>query len=338
MGPTRSGIASYHHELNFEDITAINYPYSPPTITNNGQFVQGGGVFDGADLYTLGVSLGLARSTGWRLINSHPGFLTPAPYFDGFPLQINSGANNGFRHWSIAGAIWDPHGYWGPAGNYLVHDNPFYTFGLTSYAPISPAGINAVSTPDKFTGIRLIIVDNEQTVLSSFRPMRMARLNTSNVEVADHTVGDPNVSVFFAGKSYFTVAQGGRYKLTFPGTPLPTASLEMRFANAYRSTDNFLIGLPWPGTVPVAGRLESGLLYGMNPTTAVAQGRMRVFSNTGTSIGDVLTDLTGSTIWQDNANNCVWVQHVGGLTFPFSGDPLSDVNLQRLQILRLYPL
>jgi hypothetical protein len=76
----------------------------------------------------------------------------------------------------------------------------------------------------------------------------------------------------------------------------------------------------------------------MNPTTAVAQGRMRVFSNTGTSIGDVLTDLTGSTIWQDNANNCVWVQHVGGLTFPFSGDPLSDVNLQRLQILRLYPL
>ena len=202
--------------------------------------------------------------------------------------------------------------------------------------PASPVGFNVISTPDNFSGIKPIIIDNEQSVLSSFRPMRLARLDASNLEIAEHTVGDPNVSIFFGGKTSFTVAQGGRYKLTLPGTPLPTSSLEMRFANAYRSTDNFLIGLPWPGTVPVAGRLESGL-YGLNLSTAVAEGRMRVFSNTGNSIVDVLTDSTGSTIWQDNANNCVWIQHVGGLTFPISGDPLSDQNLERLQILRLYP-
>ena len=333
--PARIGIASYHHALNFPDITAINYQYSPPVMSFTGAYVHGGGVFDGSDLYTLGVSLGLARCPGWRLINAHPGFLTPPPYFDGFPLQINSGANNGYRHWTVAGAIWDPHGYWGPAGNYLVHDSLFYTLGLASYVPISPAGINAVSTPDKFFGIRNIVADNEVTYDSSLRPMRLARLNTSNFEVADHTVGDPNVAIFFSGKTFFAAAHGGRYRLTMPGTPLPTSSLSIVIGNAYLSTDNFLIGLPWPGTVPVAGRLESG--SNVNVSTGVAEGRMRVFSNTGNSVGDVLADATGTTIWQDNANNCVWVQHVGGLAFPISGDPLSHTNLRRDQILRLYP-
>ena len=65
---------------------------------------------------------------------------------------------------------------------------------------------------------------------------------------------------------------------------------------------------------------------------------MRNFSNTGNSIFDVMADPTGSVIWQDNANNEVWIKHVGGLVWSMvPGDPLSDRNLVREQRVYLVP-
>src|SRR5690606_22389829 len=124
----------------------------------NGTFVYGGGVFDASDLYIDPVSMGMFRNSGWRLINSNPGFRTPPPYFDGFSLSV--GSRN--RHWGLSGAMWDPHGYWGAAGNYLVPDEPFYTYGLSSYTMVAPAGSNGVSTPDVFYGIAQFAVNADR--------------------------------------------------------------------------------------------------------------------------------------------------------------------------------
>jgi hypothetical protein len=328
-----TGLASYHYHLNIVDITAVNYPYHDPTITYNGQFVYGGGVFDSSDLYSESVGLGGARNSGWRFINSDAGYLTPPPYFDGFPLSVGGGE---FRYWSLPGAIWDPHGYWGPSGNYLVVDDPFYTYGLQSSQLVSP-GQTHVSTPEVFYGIDDIRVDAPPSQGSlSLIPLRLGRLNATNVEVGEHTIGPPSQTAFLPNMRSFSIAKNGWYKLTFPGVNLPSSELRFRIHNAYRATDTFLICVPWSGSTPVGGRVESG--FGVNQSTGVAEGVMRILSRTGNSIMDVLADPTGGVIWQDTANNEVWIKHVGGLVWPMApGDPQSDKNLVREQRVYLVP-
>lgn len=326
----RTAIASYHHEMNFVDMTAINYPYRGPTMTGNGQFVYGGGVFDSSDLYVYAIGLGHKRNQRWNLINSHAGYITPPPYFDGFPLQVGSG----FRYWSLPGAIWDPHGYWSSAaGNYIVPNVPFYAYGLTSSSPVPQTQM--LSTPDVFYGVNLIQVDNDQQYISSLRTMRMARLDNNNSEVAHHLIGSPTQSLFLPGFRHFTVAQNGRYRMTFPGESLPTRSLFMELHNAYRATDTFVIGLPWPGSIPAAGRVHSG--YGADPVAGVSQGRVRHFQRTGSNLNDVLADPTGRVMWQDAANNTVWIKHVGGLVWQSGAAPDSDQDLARPQLLYIVP-
>ena len=328
-----TGLASYHYELNISDITAVNYPYYGSTITHLGQFVYGGGVFDSSDLYSESVGLGGARNSGWRLINSDAGFITPPPYFDGYPLAVGGGK---YRYWSLPGAIWDPYGYWGPVGNYLVVDNVFYTYGLSSWQHILPVDTH-VSTPEIFYGIDDIRVDVPASQNSlSLIPLRLGRLSLSNVEIGEHTLGPPSESAFLPMMRSFSIAKNGRYKLTFPGVNLPSSELRFRIHNGYRPTDTFLISVPWSGSTSVAGRVESG--YGVNPATGVAEGVMRNFSNTGNSILDVMADPTGSVIWQDHANNEVWIKHVGGLVWSMvPGDPMSDRNLVREQRVYLVP-
>jgi hypothetical protein len=108
-------------------------------------------------------------------------------------------------------------------------------------------------------------------------------------------------------------------------------------ANAYRPTDEFLIGLPWKGTIPAAGRVDSGE-DGNSVAVKLAQGTTRLFSFTGTSIADVINDATGVTAWQDSANNRVWIHHLGGLALNVWGyDGKNDASLARSQIIRLKP-
>ncbi len=329
----RVAVSSYHYQLDVVDITAINYPYHPPIITATGQFVHGGGVFDSSDLYTHSVAVAGVRNEGWKMINSEPGYLTPPPYFDGYPLATNAGT---FRYWSLPGAILDPHGYWGPAGNYLAVDNIFYTYGLTSWTPVLPGGTH-VSTPAKFFGLEQISTDIAPFAIGpSLVPMRLGRLDASGSEIAEHSIGPSEQCAFLPNMRSFTVADGGRYRLTMPGQQLPATGLRFQLTNAYRPTDTFLIAVPWSGNVPVTGRVESGL--GVNLSTGVAQGVLRILSNTGNSIADVLADPTGGVIWQDTVNNEVWIKHVGGLNWPMAAGGLqSDRNILRAQRVYLTP-
>ena len=328
--PRRRAFASYHHAMDIIDITAVNYPFAAPAMTPNGQFVYGGGVMDSADLYIEGVALGGFRNTGWRMINSNAGFLSPPPYFDGFPLQVG----DEFRHWSVAGAIWDPHGYWGPAGNYLVPDEPFYTHALSSSVAVAPADSNGRSTPDVFFGLDEIRPDYDADPWTGGQiTVRCDRLDTNNTVVGHHLIGDPDVSIFFPIMRSFALARGGRYQITFPGELLPTSSLTVNVRNAYRTEDEVVLALPWDGTVPVKGRQDSGL--GRTEAHA-AQGQVRIYSATGTSLTDVLNDSSGQTIWQDSANNLVWIKYKGGLVRNvYDYDGRNDASLEQLQIIRL---
>jgi hypothetical protein len=336
--PRRVGLASYHFTVDIEDIVAINYGFMGPTITANSQFVYGGGVIDSSDLYMDAIALGHLRNPGWRMINSSAGYITPSPYFDGFPLSTFVPGK--FRFWSISGAIWDPHGYWGPAGNYLIPDRTFYTHGLTNLTPAQPAGQNGWTTPSLFYGMSDVTFDSETAPGwggPSAIPLRLARLNTSNVEVAEHTIGEPSAALFLSGARNFSVAKNGRYRLTIPSGRMPVSQLRVALENAWRADDRVLIGLPWPGNVPVAGRYDSGDDWRSIPEK-VAAGVTRLFVRDGTSVASVLADPTGARIWQDSANNTVWVAPMGGLNLNVYGyDGRNDWSLKRHHYVYLYP-
>jgi len=334
----RRAIASYHWAIDIVNIAAINYPFVAPTMETNGlftfgQFILAGGVIDHSDLYIDPISLGSFRNEGWHIVNSHPGYLTPPAYFDGFPVSVPGGD----RHWALSGAVWDPHGYWGPAGNYLVPlDIPFYTHDVAVKIPLTPSG---VSTPHLFYGLGGInpTEDTPWWAGSDPMPMRLERLDAGMNVVGEHTIGDGATSVVgdFAGFKHFGVAKGGVYRMVLLDGTMPEDNFNLALDNAYRSDDWVVIGLPWNGQVPITGRIDSGD-GGGSLASRVANGTARELFATGTSLADVLNDPTGATMWQDTANDLVWVKHVGGLALNvFNYDGRNDESLARRQLLRL---
>jgi G8 domain len=116
-----SAFATYHSTFSMRDNTVVNFA-----------FVEGrsSGVFRTDDYYINAADKGTLRNGNNRLIGSHPGYRTLPPNLDGQPLAR--------RHWTYAGALWDPHGYWGPKGNFWVLDQPFLTAGASCH-PVAPA-------------------------------------------------------------------------------------------------------------------------------------------------------------------------------------------------------
>ena len=331
--PRRRAFASYHFTLDLHGITAVNYPFMTGAITGNGQFVYGGGVFDSSDLYLDSISMQLMRCPGWRLINSCAGFITTSPWFDSFPVA----QANGNRHWAISGALHDPHGYWGPAGNYLVPDEPFYRYGLTSFAMAAPGHDNGLTTPHRFYGVGRISPgeDSVPWALSAPDPVRLVRLDETNNYVDEHFIGDGNTSSIFTFR-HFGVQRGGRYRMELPNTAPPNDFFNVDVSNGHRSDDWFLLALPWDGNTPVTARLDSGIAS-TSLSNMVQAGTARALNTTGNSIADVLADSTGSTMWQDSANNLVWIKHVGGLQMNIPNfDGQNDESLLRRYRLRLW--
>lgn len=332
--PHRNAFASYHFNIDIVDITAVNYPYTGHTITPNGVMVYGGGVLNTGDLYLNPIELQLHRSSGWRLLNSFAGFRTPPPWFDAYPLSMS----NGDRHWAMSGAMLDAHGYWGPAGNYLVADEPFYRFGLSSYQMAAPGQGNGLSTPHRFFGLGSITPgeDGHTWSMSCPEEVRMERLDSSNNKVGEHIIGDAGTASFFRFK-HFGIQNRGRYRLILPTMSPPDDHFNFRIDNAWRADDWFIICLPWNGSTPVAGRLNSGNLGGGDLSTFVQQGLVRLLNASGTSLADVIADPTGETMWQDSPNDRVWLKYVGGLTLNVSNyDGSNNESLFRTQHMKLY--
>ncbi|MGL4573536.1 MAG: G8 domain-containing protein, partial [Burkholderiaceae bacterium] len=90
--------ASYHSTFDMADNAVVNFP-----------FVAGksSGAFRTDDYYITAVDKGLVRNPNNHLIGSHPGYR--------YPVQTQ-------ENWTLAGALWDPHGYWGAAGNFWTYD------------------------------------------------------------------------------------------------------------------------------------------------------------------------------------------------------------------------
>ena len=186
---------------------------------------QPSGAFKTDDYYITAVDRGLVRNANNQLINAHPGFRSPVRHAE---------------NWTLAGALWDPHGYWGPAGNYWVYDDPFLTAGVACQA-VPPAGQNGMSCASEYYGVGGFVVDGSERYMPEM-PIQVSRLDAQGNTLGSWSVGDGRARQAFSNMRHFAALPGQRYMLDFPGDPVPSQRVELDVSNAYRANDEFVLG------------------------------------------------------------------------------------------------
>jgi hypothetical protein len=276
-GMPPNAFASYHSSFDISDNTAVNFLLVPGSET---------GVFRTDDYYITPVDKGLARNGNNSLINSHPGYRTPVK------TQEN---------WTLAGALWDPHGYWGPKGNYWTYDNPFLTAGSNCVnvdAGGGAPGTNGVSCDSTFYGVTGYWTEKSTQYLPKM-PIKATRYDSNGQLVGSWSVGDGNVAPKLGNMRHFAAKKAGRYLLEFPSNKadpnayVPAEFMQVAVTNAYRADDEFVVGLPFLGSV--SPRVS---------TSSTSLTKRLVAAN---SIAEVIAS-SGDRFWQDKANNTVWLK------------------------------
>jgi hypothetical protein len=242
---------------------------------------QRSGAFATEDYYIRPVDKGPSLNSGNVLVNSHPGYKSTAT----------------FPHYSLAGALWDAHGLWGPAGNYFVYDAPFFTYGQP-VTPVPPAGQSGgVSVPGPFYGILEFVVNNSRPYYHPLMALLVTRLDPDTLQ----PVGTWSVEAALEGwilspMRHFAAHAAGLYLLEFPGSPMPV-DLELRFENLREPSDTLVLGVAFSGAVTPQVYVQS-------------YSRFQAY----TAVGSLqeLRASAGETWWQDTANDRVWVKLRGG--------------------------
>jgi hypothetical protein len=125
---------------------------------------------------------------------------------------------------------------------------------------------------------------------------------------------------------HFAAHTGGRYVLRFPNKPLPQW-VAMSVGNVYRVGDQFLLAVSFDGSLNATGYISA---TGVNrddpkrwlPTDSFY--KYARFLKPAASLGDVTAAPAADLMWQDRANNLVWLKVQGGL-FPNDPRDLSTV-------------
>lgn len=297
-----AAFATYNSSLVMRDSTVVNFP-----------FVEGkpSGAFMTDDYYILAVQKGTLRNPGNRLVNSHPGYRTLPPH-----LEAGYRATDR-RRWTLSGALWDPHGYWGPKGNFSVFDVPFLTTGANCVW-MEPAGKNGKSCDGQYYGVGSFQTDFDPRRYDFQAAIQAVRQDASGHEIGRWRVEDGSDSVKLGHMRHFAARTGARYVLTFPGKPAPKW-VSMNVSNAFRADDSFMMAVAFEGSLNAAGYTVAGFpdrrddpktWKGTEPYAQYAR-----FFTPANSLAEV-AESSGNRLWQDRANNLVWFKFQGGLPYP----------------------
>ncbi len=288
-----TGFATYHSTLAMEDNTLINFPFHEGGVS---------GAWKADDYYIAGVDRGTARNINNRLVASNAGFRPLPPHLDGQPL-----AN---RHWSYSGALWDPHGYWGPKGQYQVYDVPFLTTGANCVW-VTPAGKNGKSCDGEYMGFDEFQTSFDMRRYDNMAPLESVRQDANGGEIGRWSIADGDTSTKLGNMRHFAARPGGRYVVRFPGKPIPSW-VAFTIRNAYRASDSVTVAVSFSGAVNAAAYTVSGQEH--NRENPPDRSYVRNFTPVS-SLAEV-TASTGPALWQDRANNLVWLKYRGGMAYP----------------------
>ena len=315
-----AAVASYHSTFDIFDNVIVNFALSPRLDRASGAFATN-------DYYTRPVDRGLIRNPNNILINSHPGRRVISP-------NINTPVGNA----AIAGALWDPHGYWGPAGNYWVYDIPFRTAGK-SCVPVSGED-HTKSCNGPYFGVFGFRVDGSP-LFEPRMPLTISRLDAGNQIidqwiVEDGSGGSRNTFNIVAHMRHFAAVPNGRYRIEFrdavTALPPPTQEVKLNLSNMHTTADKLILAVPFSGSRTVQAYLTTRELY----WDVQQLGTPVRYLTQVHSFASLLT--TDNSFWQDNASNQVWVNVSGGMALPGGepANPLSDEALYRVTYLRIF--
>ena len=326
-------VASYHSQMDITQNVFMNFK-NVGSLVNTGDRDYSSGVFGTDDYYIRPVEKGSERNMGNRLINADPGYRAKPPH-----LQAGYKAESK-NNWTLAGAIWDPNGYWDAPGKYWVLDSPFLTAPdctpIKSKAPINVA--NGRSCPGPYYGINNFRLgrDNQFTDQYSFlETMQVDRLAANDSVVGTWRIEDGYVSNFLGLMRHFVAFKGGTYTLRFPDYPKNATTkvspkwVNMVVENMMATGDSFVLGVQYDGSVtPSKVHLSPGDNGGFD--VRFTRVMTSVTSRADVAGGD------GTKFWQDKANNMVWVK-----VTPYTGnfwagvEANSDADLYRVMALRI---
>lgn len=301
--------ATYHSMMSSRDNTVVNFPLVDG---------QNSGAFSTLDYYIGGVEKGTIRNSNNRLIASAGGYRVLSP---------NLGATTASNISTLSGALWDPYGYWGIKNNYIVFNVPFLTQGANCIASVATMGSVSRSCDGEYFGVQEFQTDFDTNRYNFTSPMVVQRLDpASGSLVGNWTVGTDGRA---DGFRTFAARGGAQYTVAFPGKAAPKW-VQFDVTNAYRDNDQFLVAIPFDGSTKPQGYVSVGYyrnrpIADFLPGGALA-GYARVLSPAA-SLNEVKAS-TGDRMWQDSANNLLWIKYRGGIA---GGTyvPNSDADMYR---------
>ncbi len=293
---TPTAFASYHSTFDMFDNVVVQFPLVAG---------RGGGAFATNDYYTRPVDKGHIRNPGNLLINSHPGYRAPRPS----------------AQYAFAGALWDPQGIWGPAGNWNTYANPFLTDGATCQAIPGDAG--AVSCDGEYYGVSGFQLEGANRPWAAYMEIAARRYNSAGLLVGTWGVEAATSATTFGNMRHFATRSSGRYELDFPSSPTPTDVI-MTVDNMDAAAQTFVVGVQFSGSEPAQVFTTTWAAeddaHAAAPDSAIKRNYIAVGS-----LQEVMSSA-GGVYWQDTATNRVWAKVVGGLeqSYIAPGTPPND--------------
>jgi hypothetical protein len=330
------GVASYHSAMDIAQNTFVNLSNRGYVRQTNG-WDRSSGAFGTDDYYLRPLEKGMWRNAGNRLINADPGYRALPPH-----LQSNfSLASNNF--WTLAGAIWDPHGYWAAAGSWWVYDVPFLReAACTPVQSKVPNGLaNGLACPGPYFGIGDFELDRGLPsaaggYTSFIDTVEATRLDAAGTPQAQWRVEAGWTSNFLPNMRHFTALRGASYVLRFPDFPgtapnkRPPRWVTLWADNFIGDNDWILLGVHFDGSV-----VPSKVFVSTSPDSANWGVNSRALSPTASR--EAVLAGAGDLYWRDPANNLIWVKLMPlGLSAPWNNvEPGSDSDLYRSYALRI---
>jgi hypothetical protein len=334
------GAASYHSQCDITKNVWVNLPAVAGKES---------GVFETFDYYITGVDKGLWRNVNNVFVNSHPGFRSTSLN------TLNPGS--GHENWALAGALWDPQGLWGAAGNYWVYDQPFFTTGTSCTDTKQPVHHNDKSCVGPYYGFDDVHLDGYTGQFTN--PIQFKR----NENGATWFIDDGKCTWRLGPMRNASLVKNGSFTVSFPngqysddrGTctssqlakaPPTPHIVQFKITNLLSASDGFMIAIPytdkskptvfqttWANPYEVMDTpWDSWTAYKKGDSTWASKFRGQYWRplTAASSLSDA-QNSNGTKFYQDKSAKVVWVSVRGGLASP-SATAGSDTDLYRPNI------
>ena len=308
-----TAFATYHSAFDMRENVVVNFPAAAGLTS---------GVFASDDYYIRAIEKGHIRNPNNLFINSDPGFRSDAATDESMPFNFAQG----FTTYVFSGAIWDPNGIWGVAGNWNVYNIPFLTHGAncTVFQNSGPGNHpGAASCDGTYYGIDQFVLDKGNAPADDSMAIHVTRFDDNNPDVVIDTwqVDGAAQGLALWHMRHFAAQPNGIYLLDFPGSTVPS-DLATTIENMFGSTDTFVLGIRFSSSVEArvfistydyANYIQDGHAAANNGNSWPSKHNYEMVDSRQEVI-----DSSGETYWQDSDNNIVWIKV--GLTHATLGD------------------